>query len=195
LAPEVKKMMGPFGEVVAMAKANQLVLQDTAGNIKRIIKTIRDIEENEKGQAESYSHTCLYIKARDAEQILTKLLGDPHELLRLTQPVQQPMGFSPFGRGGFPGGQGGPMPAMPAVRAGPAPKIRMHYVTADERTNTILVTGPADKIAQAKDILKRIDIPQAGQQPVLTGPSVLKSYPVPAGTADALAKTLSEIYK
>src|SRR5262249_50322684 len=40
-APEVRKMMGPFGEVVALTRSNQLVLQDTAGNIKRIVKDIQ----------------------------------------------------------------------------------------------------------------------------------------------------------
>src|SRR5438067_9214533 len=34
---EVTKMMGPFGDAVAMAEANQLVLQDTVGNLKRVI--------------------------------------------------------------------------------------------------------------------------------------------------------------
>ena len=34
--PEVKKMMGPFGEVVVLEKPNQLVLTDTVGNLMRI---------------------------------------------------------------------------------------------------------------------------------------------------------------
>jgi type II secretion system protein D len=198
LATEVKKMMGPFGEVVAMAKANQLVLQDTVGNVKRIVKTIKDIEENEKGQAESFSHTCRYIKSRDAEQILTKLLGDPREIVRMLQQPQPQQGGFPGGggSGGFPnfgGGFGRQQQQAPQTII--APKIRMHYVTADERTNTVLVTGPPDKIAQARDILKKIDVPQQGQQPVLVGAPVLKTYPVPSGSADALAKTLQEIYK
>ena len=181
VAPEVKKMMGPFGDVVAMAKANQLVMQDTAGNLKRVYKTIKDIENNEKGQAESFSHTCKYIKARDAEKILRELLGDPRELLRATQP--QPS--SPFDRG--------PRPApVPAAAVG---KIRMHYISADERTNSVLVNGPADKIAQAREIMKRLDVTQQGQAPVLVGPPILKTYPVPAGNAEAMAKTLQDVYK
>src|SRR6202011_3933402 len=106
------------------------------------------------------------------------------DLVRLTQP-QAPT-FPGFGRQGQ-----APAPAPAAA----TPKIRMHYVTADERTNTVLVTGPADKIAQARDILKRIDVPQQNQPPVLGGPATLKTYPIPGGTAEALAKTLSDIYK
>ena len=29
----------------------------------------------------------------------------------------------------------------------------MHYVTSDERTNTVYVNGPPDKIAQAKSVI------------------------------------------
>ena len=36
-------------------------------------------------------------------------------------------------------------------------RSRPHYVASDERTNTVLVTGPPDKIAQAREIMKRID--------------------------------------
>jgi RNA polymerase sigma factor (sigma-70 family) len=47
LAPEVKKMLGPFGEVVTLEKANQFLLQDTAGNLRRVHQTIKDIEVRE----------------------------------------------------------------------------------------------------------------------------------------------------
>jgi type II secretory pathway component GspD/PulD (secretin) len=72
-------MMGPFGEVVAITRSNQLLLQDTAGNIRRIKRMVEDIEQSERGQNESYAYTCKYIKAREAERILKNQLGDPEE--------------------------------------------------------------------------------------------------------------------
>lgn len=183
LVLEVKKMLGPFGEAVAMANANQLVMQDTAGNIRRIVKTIKDIEENEKGQAESFSQVCKYIKARDAAKVCRELLGDPREMLRAAQAQVRP-----------PGGRGGP-PQQPQPQVIVQPKIRMHYISFDERTNTVLVTGPANKIAQAREILKKLDVPQPHQAPVLVGPPILKTYQVPSGGAEAIVKTLQDIYK
>jgi type II secretion system protein D len=195
LQPEVKKMMGPFGEAVAMAKANQLILTDTVGNLKRVCKTIKDIEETENQGKETFSHVCRYIKARDAEKNLHDLLGDPKELLRGTQPMF-PFGGFGGGRGGGGGGGGGFMQPQPQpVAAAPAQKVRMHYISCDERTNTVLVTGPADKIAQAREILRNIDVPQQGQQPVIVGPAFLKTYPIAAGNAEALAKILQDTYK
>jgi type II secretion system protein D len=200
---EIDEMVGPFGKAIALPSSNQIWLQDTVKNIKRITKNLKDTEQNEAGKAESFSHECKYIKATEAERVLKELLGDPRELLRLTQPQQQQQGggfrggfqpgFQGF-QGGFPGGT--PQPPQAAPAAGATPKIRLHYITVNERLNTVLVTGPADKIAQAKAILAKIDVPRDKEEkPVLTGPPVLKKYPVPAGNAEALAKLLQDTYK
>src|SRR5205085_7372155 len=133
-APEVKRIMGPFGEVTVLSKSNQLVLQDTVKSLKNVLKTVEDIEKNEKG--ESFSHTCVYIKARDAERMLKDLMGDPRMLLAQQMAAMQQQQ------------QRDPRTGQP-VAAGPMPKIRIFYITADERTNTVLVSGPADKTAQA----------------------------------------------
>ncbi len=76
LAPRLSAIMGPFHESVAMP-GNRLVLQDTVRNLKRVMDTIKDIENSEKTQTDSYSHVCKYIRSRDAERILKTLLGEP----------------------------------------------------------------------------------------------------------------------
>ncbi len=178
IAPKVKKMMGPFGEVVALTEggANQLILVDTVGNLKRIRETIDPGKDAQR--AESFSYQCQYIPARDAERVLKDLLGDP-----MRQPGMQPLllpGQQPQGQ------QGRDQQGIRQMLAGPMPRIRMHYITSDERTNTVLVTGPADKIALAHDTVKRIDVPPpTGGQPLVIGASQeLKTYNVP-GNAEA----------
>jgi RNA polymerase sigma factor (sigma-70 family) len=47
LAPDVKKMLGPFGEVVALDKANQLLVQDTAGNLSDVLQMVQEAEIRE----------------------------------------------------------------------------------------------------------------------------------------------------
>jgi type II secretory pathway component GspD/PulD (secretin) len=42
---DIEKLLGPDGRVVALAKANQLILHDRVGNLKRILQTIKDLEE------------------------------------------------------------------------------------------------------------------------------------------------------
>jgi type II secretory pathway component GspD/PulD (secretin) len=45
IAPEVKKMLGPFGEVVVLKKGNLLTLQDTAGNLRRVYQVLQELEK------------------------------------------------------------------------------------------------------------------------------------------------------
>ena len=104
MVPEVRKMMGPFGDVVALSKSNQLMMKDTAGNLMRIVKTVDDIEKNEKGQSESFSHTCVYIKAREAERMLREgyrhglLASDLMTALREIAPAPGTPGSGPGGQ-------------------------------------------------------------------------------------------------
>jgi type II secretory pathway component GspD/PulD (secretin) len=175
VAPEVKGMMGPFGTVTPLSKAKQLLMQDTVGNLDRIVKTLKDIEK-EENKGDELRHECKWIKASEAERILKQLLGDPAELAKLI------LASAPRG------GPGGPPPALP--------KIRMHYITANERDNSVLVTGPVDIVAKAKSILLKIDKGDGPKAvPIIKGPPELKIYNVPAGGADAMVKTLSEAYK
>jgi hypothetical protein len=45
---DIKKMLGPFGEAVALKAGNRLLLQDQAGNLQRICKMIAEIEQEKK---------------------------------------------------------------------------------------------------------------------------------------------------
>jgi hypothetical protein len=47
IAPTVKKLLGTFGEVVVIDRANQLIVTDTAGNLSRVWQTLLDMEAKE----------------------------------------------------------------------------------------------------------------------------------------------------
>jgi type II secretory pathway component GspD/PulD (secretin) len=63
-------------------------------------------------------------------------------------------------------------------------------IAVDERMNSVLVTGPADKISLTKKIIEDFDKAKPEERPQPGPEPILKSYPVPAGTADAIVKTL-----
>ncbi|MBI3410657.1 MAG: hypothetical protein HY040_20160 [Planctomycetes bacterium] len=172
-AVEFKKMMGPFAKVVPLVQTNKLVMQDTAGNVRRILKVIDDIEDQEKSglRAETWSHTCKYIRAKEAETKLKEFLGDPKQIVEVLT-----------------GGKG-----KDGETRKPNTRMRFYYVTSDEKSNTIHVNGPPDKIAQAKALMAKLDV---GTIPlVVPGTPVLQRYPVKAGNAVDVAKTLMEVYK
>ncbi|VTS06166.1 secretin N-terminal domain-containing protein [Tuwongella immobilis] len=189
LAPELKRMMGPFGDIVPLTRANQLIMQDTVGNLRRILANIKDLDSQTQAEGENFSYLCQYVKAREAERVLKELLG-------IATPAAPVMNFqgSDRDRGGFRGFDPRFMPQQPQTPQ-PTGTRKPVTVTSDESSNTVFVSGPADRLATAKDILKRLDQPQNGKKPVAIGPPELRTYSVPAGNAEAIAKTLTDVYR
>lgn len=204
LAPQLRRMMGHFGTVSAIADANELILMDTVGDIRRINDMIKDIEKNSGGKQDSFSHKCVYIRARDAEAILTKLLGDPKDTLKIVQERTQAArgnnnrggGRGGFGFGGGPAQAGNNNQQSNLVQQATANiKVRMWYVSSDDRTNTVLVTGPANKLALAKSLIEKIDVADEDKQKLPIGPRFLKSYSVANGDAKQVAAMLKDAFK
>jgi len=42
---DVKKLLGPFGEVVALNAGNRLVIQDCAGNVRRVCELLKEMDQ------------------------------------------------------------------------------------------------------------------------------------------------------
>jgi type II secretory pathway component GspD/PulD (secretin) len=199
IGPEIKKMLGPFGDVVVMGSVNRLIIQDTVGNLRRVMKLLDEIQGDGTEKPGSLTYKCKWMKAGEAARILKELLPDPREAVQKAMSTPAPgapatpapggMG-GPGGFGGF--GMRGPPAPVPVLQMN---KLKLHQVSSDERTNSVLVTGPASVVSEAESILKRIDVEQPGQKPIVIGPPFLRIYTVAAGTADAVSKTLTAAYK
>src|SRR5262249_43157948 len=174
------KLMSQFGKVLVIAEASQLILRDTVGSLRRIVKTLKEIAEQGGSNSSNYAHQCKYVKARDAERLLKDLLGDPAKLLQaIQQQANQGQfgGRGRFGGGGFQmGGMGGDFGGLQQAQAQapapaqPAQKIRMHYISSDDASNTVYVTGPANIIAQAKDLVEtKYDVKRPGRGQIVPG--------------------------
>jgi type II secretion system protein D len=222
LSKDLAPMLGAFGRADFVARPNLLILTDTVKNLKRIVKLVEESEkEGNIGDLKTWFHTCKYIKATDAEQILNKQLGDPLGENDRMNPRDRggfgQGGFFPgggFPGGGFPGGgfPGGGFPGggnagggnagggtpgereRPRGAAQPARKIRMHYVSSDISTNKVIVTGPPDIIARAEEIMKTLDVKHGDEDPIIPGHPRIEKYAVPSGDAEAVAKALREAY-
>ncbi len=201
-APQVKKMMTAFGVVHAFTQTNTLYMQDDVASLKQIVGMIKEGENLETRPGDNLSYKCLYIPARDAEKTLKSYFGDPAKSpmesptnpMAMMQGMQMP-GMPTFvmqdpnmgrrgGRG--PGGRGG----APAAETGIKSVVRA--ITSDEQTNTVFVSGPADKLAQAKAILQKID---TGTEKFITGPAFMKTYAVASGDAEQVAAMMTQNFK
>jgi type II secretory pathway component GspD/PulD (secretin) len=178
VAPQIKKIMGPFGEVVPMTHTgvNNLVMIDTVGNLKQIRQMITDID-NKTDSTDSYSKTLKWVQVREAEHILQKVLGDPADLVKALTPPPVP-GTDPRD----------PRNRTPVV----LPKMRLHSIVVDEETNTILVSGPPDKIALAKKTLTDLDLPREGVRPIEVGRRSMKFYNLTTNSAKEMAEALKD---
>ena len=197
-APEMQKLLTPFGQISSLIKTNTLVLLDTAGNIQRIYNMIEEIE-NKTISGESFTHVCKYSKAQEiAEMLKTHLVDATISVTGGAQGAATPPAYTgPYGPYGAPGGvdprmmdpRGGPgrMGMGGAAPAAP-PRVKGVTITVDVKKNSVTVVGPPDKIATARKLVDEAD-KGTGPGIRLTDP-FLRKYPVPAGTAEAIAKTL-----
>jgi type II secretion system protein D len=238
VAPQVKKMLGKFAEVQAFTAANQLMMFDQVGNLKRVIAHIRNGEKQQEIDGETYRVELVYVKARVVEEILRTMLGEPKPVLSTATsvPVGTPasttnpnqvvdgrdgvpnpregagpggpgggppgMGrFRGLGMGGGPGG-GGPgggggnpnaaNPAQSAAAQAAAAKPKDYTIACDENNNAIMVSGPPDILAKAKKVIKDLD---KGAEPIIKSPPSMKTYPTEPGTAEGVAKAMTEILR
>lgn len=200
---DVKKMMSPTGECVALSGSNTLLMTDLAGNLRRIIEDLKESEDGDR-VSEQVAHKCEYVKARDARSHLIELLRGSE------QPAADPRMSDPRFGGGDPrfgGGDprfGGGDPRF----GGGDPRSRMGgfggssrggrplNVISDDATNTVYVNGTADKVGQAKAFLQKYDVPSSpGAKKIAPTKPEFQTYPVSAGNADAMAAYLAEQYR
>src|SRR5262249_42738897 len=125
--------------------------------------------KNQTVQGETFTHVCEYILARLAKPMLDAQLGEAKTVeIKTTD------------KSGTTTQQ----------------KTRKHNITVDEAHNKLIISGTPDKLAQARNLRKEIDKIKPGQPgKIPVGPPLMQYYTVPAGTAEALAKQLSEEHK
>ncbi len=210
----VKKMMTTgIGDVVALEGGrNALILTDTAGVLRQIV---RDLTSEDNGaDAEMYQYTCKHVKARDAAAHVRDLIGAEGGQEFSTMPNDGGRGRGDRGRGGFPGGGFDPRafgggqidPRMLAAGGQFDPRAmrggfgnnfnraggKVTRVISDDATNSVSVSGPADKVSQAKTALTKFDV---GTTTITIGNAEYKTYVVPAGTAETLAGALQQRFQ
>ena len=149
-APEVKRMLGDFARVVPLPVTNQLIIRARRG--RSCAFNLPNILPTDTGKARTFCiYKCVFIRASAAEGVITKAAR-----ARPTQVVK-----------------------MNAVSAGPTRdfSVRPHTVASDDATNTIFITGAADKIDLAKTILAKIDTPRfKADKGLLDGPPTFKNH-------------------
>ncbi len=192
VVPQAKQQLSAFGAVSAFG-TNQLIIRDKAKNIKTIYKHVLELEGDKSDQM---TYQCKHVRATTVADRLRTLLADEKTKIESNIPGNPFGGFN--GGGGFGGGGGGfggagfGQPQMQDPRANRQPVQEKRFatvqITVDYQNNTIILTGPANKVTVANNLVKDIDKGEITR--LVGGEAVQKTYEVPAGMAEPLAKQL-----
>ncbi len=149
-ADEVKELLGPQGKVVALNRANKLIITDIGSNLRRIHELLTSLSI-EPGDKLFKQFALKHVDAIDAENVVRDLFGLPR---RGIENVSAGSGFN-----GDPRSSSSSSSSSSRSSRSPNqdPNLRV-AVTIDERTNTLLVTAKSEDMKTIEEILKTVDV-------------------------------------
>jgi general secretion pathway protein D len=163
-------------DVTANEASNTLVITDTSANIRRIATIIFAMDQQEGTTTEMRIVQLRYANASNAVKLIETIFKPEASGAQGPQPGQ-PMQMGPNG------------PQPPPGAGGSARRSKGHVVAAaDDRTNTIVVTGPSDSLKTVDDILKKLD---SNPMPA----SLMKAFPLKYADAESTSKLITTIFQ
>jgi hypothetical protein len=136
-ASEVQQLLGPQGKAVSLRAANSLVVTDIGSNLRLVdglLKRSADGDVTAVPHAPGFlAHPLKHISATEAERIVRRLLGMPD-----TAGTGRTGSQSAAGRGTSVNGD--------------------VQLTADSRTNTLLVAAPPECLETIRQVLQATDV-------------------------------------
>ena len=187
VAKEVQAILGPQGKSIALKTANSIIVTDIGSNLLRVKKLLEGALAN-AGPADLVfrSFDLKFIDATEAEKIIRNQFG----LSAATQNVSAGATMSRYydsrsRRGGSSRESSQPPPQ--------ASNNTTTQVTADPRTNRLLVTASPAQIKIAEEIIKSIDVDEDSAGNLLGGGGnrpFLRVYSVSSADSREVTKTL-----
>ena len=173
VAERLGALVGTYGSVTPLEPQNSLILVETAGQVRRMLKLIETIDQSEP-DAEVRYFAIKYAKAPTLLGSLTALAG--------SRQVEYIIG--------------------PDGKKSKIEESRMEglQLTADERTNAIIARGSRAKLDQLRDIIALLDVPGQGDAgavvPGAPAPVVrsVRTVMLRGVTASEAKKRLDELY-
>jgi general secretion pathway protein D len=139
-------------DFTANASSNALVLTDTSANVKRVVEIVSALDQSLIGSAEVKVFQLQYASASAAAKLISDLFGETSQS-RGRSSQDQSSRFSFFSRfsrdrGGAPGGNSSSGSSRQPVAV---------HASSDDRTNTVVVTGPPETLAVIEKVVKELD--------------------------------------
>lgn len=152
LREDLEDIINPEAPFAANASSNALVITDTAANVRRVVEIINALDTSLADSVEVKVFQLEYADATDTAQLINEIFGE--------------LAVGPGGEEGGAGGDRGDGDRRDDMRRrfmqmmeGGDSGARGSNVNAaaDERTNSIVVTGPGDTLTTVAEVIDQID--------------------------------------
>jgi general secretion pathway protein D len=199
-AMQLKNDLAPVtGEatVTANANSNSIIITDTSANIRRIVRIIAALDAHQADAATVKVFHLKYASATAAAKLVNDVFGSTSSggggssggsSSGRSSFFSRFGGGSPFGGGGFPsfgGGDRGERGSGGSGSQGQRAVIRV-TTSADDRTNTLVVSGPTDTLAVIEKVVNELDANPVDEESVFV-------YGLKNGQADNLQQVLNSL--
>lgn len=150
LSEVFRKAMGEGGQVAISTTSNAIVLTGRSEGIRRVAEILRAIDETAAVQLKTVVFPLDYAEATEVAKTLNDVCrrdpprGDPNSAVALPNLLRRML----------PSGEGD--------RAARSPAHEVVRITAEPKTNALIVTATDDNLAALERLIRAIDLPSAG---------------------------------
>ena len=185
-AAQLKKDLAPlipsYADLSANVSTNSLILTDTGSGVHRLMEVIRALDTAVSAVTEIKVFTLKYANASNAAKLITSVFQPESATTQQPTPGGPRLGrFFGFGGPGGPGGQ----PATPETE-GTRPQTKV-VASADDRTNTLVISAPTDTMPVIEMVLKDLDSNPSQNEAVFI-------YHLRNGQADNIQAVINSIF-
>ncbi len=181
LKQDLSPLMPTYAELTANTSSNSLILTDTEANIKRIAEIVRALDKTVSSVSTVKVFQLKYANASSTARLITEMF------MTETTPAAGRTGM-PQVAARFVGRQPQPQPqANQSANAGGQPTARI-TASADDRTNTLVVSAPPDTMLLIEDLVRELDESPAEDEAVFI-------YSLKNGKAKNLETVLNNLFQ
>jgi len=174
LKDDLSPLVPSHANLTANVSSNALILTDTSANIRRIVEIVRALDTHMATVAEVRVFPLQYANATTTARLVNEVFKQEDTGLSQAQRARMSRLFR--GRG---------QPAPTTDQSAKGPKVS---AAADERTNTVVVSGPPDVLKVVEQVITDLDSNPTEEQAVFV-------YYVKNGQAAKMAEVLNNLFE
>jgi general secretion pathway protein D len=158
LKENLKALLPEYASIEANEDGNALIITDTTANIKRLMQIIKALDTHMATVAEIRVFRLINTDATSAANLINTMFKQQQSGTSSQQGSRNPMEMMIQGmRGRGPGGRGGPGSETENQSQGSGSVNVQVVAAADDRTNSIVIRGPADALDVVASMVKQLE--------------------------------------